>query len=63
MTEESMFRYTLQRIWLATNLVSSLLQELTEAMAKTRRNPAFAETGYGYKRAEEYALSAANSGG
>ena len=33
------FRYMLPRIWLATNWVSSLLQELTEDMEKTRRNP------------------------
>ena len=29
----------LQKIWLVTNLVSSLLQELTEATAKTRKSP------------------------
>ncbi len=38
--EESMFLYMLQRIWLDINLVSSLQQELTEDMEKTRRNQA-----------------------
>ena len=40
MMEESMFLYMLQRIWLDINLVSSLQQELTEDMEKTRRNQA-----------------------
>ena len=40
MTEESMFRYMLLRIWLDTSSVSSLQQELTEDMEKTRRNQA-----------------------
>ncbi len=40
MTEENMFLYMLQRIWLDTNSVSSLQQELTEDMEKTRRNQA-----------------------
>ena len=34
------FLYMLQRIWLDINLVSSLQQELTEDMEKTRRNQA-----------------------
>jgi hypothetical protein len=38
MTEENMCLYMLQKIWLDTNSVSSLQQELTEDMEKTRRN-------------------------
>ena len=40
MTEESMFRYMLQRTWLDISSVSSLQQELTEDMEKTKRNQA-----------------------
>ena len=38
--EESMFRYMLQRTWLDISSVSSLQQELTEDMEKTKRNQA-----------------------
>ncbi len=40
MTEESMCRYMLQRTWLDISSVSSLQQELTEDMEKTKRNQA-----------------------
>ena len=40
MTGESMFRYMLQRTWLDISSVSSLQQELTEDMEKTKRNQA-----------------------
>ena len=36
----SMFRYMLQRTWLDISSVSSLQQELTEDMEKTKRNQA-----------------------
>ena len=41
MMEENMCRYMLQKIWLDINWVSSLLQELTEDMEKTRKNQVF----------------------